>query len=208
MPVYLTVTELVTEEVVNDLVADLAPLLTVDDVSRFGMRSAAPPEWIQIAADIFAWTFPLKAAATAYFVKFAQRAADYHWDHRSEMATFLKAQAGRPLATVAKAFSRARSRLASPRAAIVLSVAHDKDEMFGPSLAIDATDEEEIALQLARFITQLPAVAELLERHRASGTGPIGPCNIRFETDRAIRVEWMDASLEHHVDIIDGESGA
>jgi hypothetical protein len=93
-----------------DLERDLEGLLSLTDRRLTALRSAEPPSWIKIFAEVAEWVTPFKVVATVFVSQLAKNAADDLWKNKAAIAAALRNASAAPLRKLAAALLRAKEK--------------------------------------------------------------------------------------------------
>jgi hypothetical protein len=159
------------------------------DPSQISLRSVDPPSWVNLLADSGWWTALLGASAALYVAELIKEAAKETWRNRGKAIVAAKASGNRlrELAVAIAAWRSQRSALTTLGIGFPVP-----SEFFSTKLALEGSDPDELAVQLALFIHHLPAVAQLIaEQGLADGSAATGVF-LQLREDGALLVSWHD----------------
>ena len=171
------------------------PLLHLTAASQSADPAILNP-LLRLLGDAGAW-LPLYAAATAYLVTLAKRAAETTWDkiiNRSEV---------KPLTDVAVTLAKVAARVdGEAKITIGLNI---PDDYLGTSISIKSSDPEEVAHVLAHFVVHVEQLSKVMRDEVAAGRRPYGSAIIELQKDESLLVRcWIrdgDALVPHELKI-------
>jgi hypothetical protein len=172
------------------LSSELGPDFELDvDERQIVFKSVHAPSWIMFFANADWWVQALGAYAAIYVAEIVKEAGKQTWKDRARIGSAV-AKAGNRIRQFAVALSELRTRLPLiTRLDIGLDVPNDYD---GTRLELVGTDAEELAVQLALFITHLPAVANLIhEENLIKGRVATG-IQLVIRPDASLEIWWQD----------------
>lgn len=125
------------------------------------MKSADPPEYVRIVAELFTWSNVFKVSATAFLAKIGSLAAEDAWSSKGRIKEALRENGLERLKIVAAALARIKS--SSPSGTDVLFSIPVPNDFPGTNLKCPATSEEEIAVYLACFALRADEIVERIQ---------------------------------------------
>ena len=185
-----------------DLERDLEGLLPLTDRRLTALRSADPPSWIKIFADVAEWVTPFKVIATVFLSQLAKNAADDLWKNKAAIAAALRNASATPLRKLTAALLRAKAQ-ARPSTDVVVGLPIP-DEYFGTALLVPTSSIEDAAVTLAVFVSRVEEIDAAIREANAEGNGPAASVRIVIRPDGSVTLRW-----QHHktLEVVERELG-
>lgn len=152
-------------------------------------KSALPPAWVQILADLVNWTTAFKVAATVYLAQFAKHLADDHWERREEIRQRVVESCGDAISRIRSLFrilKSAQEKLGRP---LRITAAIPGPGNGETEVHLSAADEAAFVDQLCLFIAHIEGVKAATEQLGPDGVAWKVQCVL--STDRFV-LRWQD----------------
>src|SRR5450755_1231349 len=159
------------------------------DSSQVFLMSAEPPSWLALLAEAPWWIKALGAYAALFVAKIVEEAAKETWKNRGK-AFAAGVDAANRVKRVAIAMFNLKPNL-PPRTRLEIGVPVP-DDYFATRLTLDATDPDNLTLQIALFVHHLPALMGLVEQKQLSRGCVAAGIHLELLGDGSLEVSWQD----------------
>jgi hypothetical protein len=183
---------------VEQLRQDLSPLLPIIlDRTTVLQQSHLPPQ-VRLIGDRAEWMESLKGPATTLLARLSTEGPLHPSSDRARIARALSDASVEPLKKVARTLCSilARENQKSLHVGVGLTI---PDWQHSTTLKLLTTDEESVALALARFVSQLPEVEVAIREEIRGPRKPYGQVQIEVAENGPLLLRWLDEKdLEYH----------
>lgn len=188
-------------ECLSEFGDDLGPEFEFEiEEGRVVLLSVQPPSWIHLIADSSWWVSLFSAAAALYVAEIVKEAAKESWKNRAKVAAVV-AGAANKLKLFAEKIVRLKQKLPE-RTEIVLALPVPSD-YFGVRLALSTQDADLLAVQIALFVTHMPALVEVIRDEKLDGSRVASGLFLELLENGDLKVVWFNReSLERESLII------
>jgi hypothetical protein len=156
------------------------------DECQFFARSADPPSWISLIANLKLWQQVLGAGLTVYASAILAEAGKDTWRHKSKIGDAVR-RGALSLAQLAEKIVTLQSLVPPHTRFIVGLPLADRHELA--AMTLSAKTSGEIEGEMALFCMHAPALERALEN---DSVDPIGQVSLSLTQEGNLIVRWMD----------------
>lgn len=167
---------------------------------RVVLCSVQPPSWVHLIADSSWWVGLFSAAAALYVAEIVKEAAKESWKNRAKVVAVVAGSANK-VKLFAEKLVRLKRKLPE-RTEVVLALPVPND-YFGVRLTLSADDADLLAVQIALFVTHMPALAEVIRNEKLDGSRVANGLFLELLENGDLGVVWFNRpSLEREALVI------
>ncbi len=180
---------------------DLGPEFEFEiEEGRVVLLSVEPPSWIHLIADSSWWVSLFSAAAALYVAEIVKEAAKESWKNRAKVVAVVAGTANK-VRLFAEKIVHLKQKLPE-RTEVVLALPVPND-YFGVRLALTTQAPDLLAVQIALFVTHMPALVEVIRNEKLDGSRVANGLFLELLENGDLKVVWFNReSLEMEAIVI------
>jgi hypothetical protein len=194
----LRVTGDLPASLIEHLRQDLSPLLPIVlDRTTILQQSHLPPQ-VRLIGERAEWMENLKGPAMTLLARLSAGKGTVQTSDRARIATALSDAKVEPLRKVARTLCSILAGASQKKlhVGVGLTIPHWQ---HSTTLKILSSDEESVALALARFVSQLPDVESAIREEIKGPHRPYGQIQLEVAENGPITLRWLDEKdLNYH----------